>query len=418
MAKNKKRKKDTRGQEIADRKKRERLYFSKIKEVMNIVGSDEAFEMLDNPFNRKIVWGCRSSPLKVSFGKDLKLDASFEKIWSDLFVRIHKTEKIEVCGKAISFYDVWMYLEPLHVFARNLVEHQLDKKKFLSLLPKLLTEYDEFRDRLYDLIFASAEIMLHRFFLYYPGTLYYDVKKESKNVDGFPRWDTRFEFHVKNYEKETIFIQNEKRNAYKLVLWSKRFGFYNIEVEIRHFIPDSEFGSIKIQVYITGHVLCRLDERLKLYYDHRLVIGILAAFHTPEITNIGHDNYLIAYYIDKIKVGYFFATLSEAKLLVRTFLFITNNGTPEGDKLAEMLNLEKLDKQYLKIDSLDTFMDSDIGKNSKVRECFEKAGCGHIIDCGLESIIVSDYVECADKISKYLKFDEKEEEVTDGSNIL
>ena len=70
----------------------------------------------------------------------------------------------------------------------------------------------------------------------------------------------------------------------------------------------------------------------------------------------------------------------EGKIVIRTFLFITNNGTPEGLKLQNITGLQKLDKKYLAIDKLSTFMTSDIGNNEKVRKIFTSAGC----ECLLE----------------------------------
>ena len=48
----------------------------------------------------------------------------------------------------------------------------------------------------------------------------------------------------------------------------------------------------------------------------------------------------------------------EGKIVIRTFLFVTNNGTPEGKKLAQITGLQKLDKKYLALDKLSTFMTS------------------------------------------------------------
>jgi hypothetical protein len=43
-------------------------------------------------------------------------------------------------------------------------------------------------------------------------------------------------------------------------------------------------------------------------------------------------------------------TLNEGKLVIRSFLFLTNDGTPEGWKLRALTGLAKRDKKYLEIE--------------------------------------------------------------------
>jgi uncharacterized protein (UPF0276 family) len=59
---------------------------------------------------------------------------------------------------------------------------------------------------------------------------------------------------------------------------------------------------------------------------------------------------------------------------------IKHNGTPEGQKLENITELKKLDKKYLAIDKLSTFMTSDIGDNEEVRKIFTTAGCQCLLD--------------------------------------
>ena len=70
----------------------------------------------------------------------------------------------------------------------------------------------------------------------------------------------------------------------------------------------------------------------------------------------------------------------EESIVIRTFLFVTNNGTPEGQMLENVTGLQKLDKKYLALDKLSTFMTSDIGGNEKVKEIFTSAGCQCLLE--------------------------------------
>ena len=70
----------------------------------------------------------------------------------------------------------------------------------------------------------------------------------------------------------------------------------------------------------------------------------------------------------------------EGVIVVRTFLFVTNNGTPEGQLLEKNTGLQKLDKKYLAIDKLSTFMTSDLDKNEEVLRIFKASGCQCLLD--------------------------------------
>ena len=92
------------------------------------------------------------------------------------------------------------------------------------------------------------------------------------------------------------------------------------------------------------------------------------------------------------------------KLVIRTFLFLTNNGTPEGKKLHNLIGLQKADKEFLKIDKLSTFVNSDIKENEKLKALFCEAGCGDLFQLDKTVLDRSDKKEitCAEYLTQYL----------------
>jgi hypothetical protein len=109
-------------------------------------------------------------------------------------------------------------------------------------------------------------------------------------------------------------------------------------------------------------------------------LDMIAAIFTPVVTKIGKDRYLIEYRMAGIKIGYLLAEMIDGILIIITFLLLTNNGTPEGDKLAKLTGLEKLDKEYLMIDNLRSLASSDILESEIVCKLFRDAGCQSILD--------------------------------------
>lgn len=132
-------------------------------------------------------------------------------------------------------------------------------------------------------------------------------------------------------------------------------------------------------VYIQAHAISRLEERLEPIEMSVVQICLIYSVLNPWVI-IEKNNLLIAFMLDEIKVGYLKADIIDNCVIIRTFLFLTNNGTPEGKKLGEVTGLKLLDKKYLAIDKLSSFMNSDIGHNGEIREIFEKAGCGNLLD--------------------------------------
>ena len=127
-------------------------------------------------------------------------------------------------------------------------------------------------------------------------------------------------------------------------------------------------------------------------------------------------------------MGYFRGDIIEGRIILRTFLFITNNGTPEGDRLLANTGLKKEDKNYLAIDKISTFIKSDIDTNQRVKEIFVNAGCGSIfeIDKNLficnpsENVQNTNQKSLAKLITNYLSLENKTSslEITDILNTI
>lgn len=78
------------------------------------------------------------------------------------------------------------------------------------------------------------------------------------------------------------------------------------------------------------------------------------------------------------------ADIIDEKIVLRTFLFLTNNGTPEGEKLHEHTGIMKEDKMYLTIDKFSSFIHSDIKYNDHIKDIFIKAGCQSLFEVDKE----------------------------------
>ncbi|MDD5569670.1 MAG: hypothetical protein PHD97_00770 [Bacteroidales bacterium] len=168
---------------------------------------------------------------------------------------------------------------------------------------------------------------------------------------------------------------------------------------------DNHFSELPLEVYIQSHALQRLAERLDCMIPGIVHYFVYESLKEVKLCRSHNGNFLIEYRFWGIKAGYLVGNISEGKIIIRTFLFLTNNGTPEGRVLQKDTGLLKEDKKYLEIDKLSTFINSDIRTNEKVKEIFLKAGCGSLFEFDINSIYKPDELKVKSKamiIADYL----------------
>lgn len=69
-------------------------------------------------------------------------------------------------------------------------------------------------------------------------------------------------------------------------------------------------------------------------------------------------------------------------MVVRTFLFLTMDGTPEGDALQRTLRLARDDKGYLGLDDFRMFLSTDLTLDDRLAEILAGRGCGGLFELG------------------------------------
>ncbi|RZM28120.1 MAG: hypothetical protein EOO88_10190 [Pedobacter sp.] len=183
-------------------------------------------------------------------------------------------------------------------------------------------------------------------------------------------------------EKSTMVVRDKKREVVRLGWVGPEMEWIWVKVKPSALGFDVGSFDIPLDVYIQNHALDKLQERVDITPGimHSIVFFI---FNDPEINHVRyHDRTLVEYYVADQKVGYLHVELHGDKFLIHTFLFLTNNGTPEGIKLEKLAALEKEDKKHLEIDKLSTFNSYHIEKNEKLRKLFIEAGCESLLGLG------------------------------------
>lgn len=182
-----------------------------------------------------------------------------------------------------------------------------------------------------------------------------------------------FGFHAQNC---LISINGQKRPAYRLAkpVLSMATPIIWITVDVS-LLENFYLGNKKtLDVYIQSHALTRLKERLDLLDQEAINYALWE--NTSDIKQFVnyHGYLLLPFKVFGIKTGYLVANVTDDKLLFRTFLFITHNTSPEGDRLRKLSGLGKEDITYWKIDRLSTFVKLNEEKYPGLIQLFRKAG--------------------------------------------
>jgi hypothetical protein len=202
---------------------------------------------------------------------------------------------------------------------------------------------------------------------------------------------------------DKVIIEGNKRE----IIAVKRFVPRGISLQVK-FKPSAIGLQYKtddpLPLYIQQHALQRLHERLGLQANNVHAHLFFSLFDQPVNYVLSNGCTLIEFNMYEYKVGYLVTILHDDKLVIRTFLFLTNDGTPEGRKLRALTGLAKRDKKYLEIDKLSTFTAYRIHEDEELSALFREAGCGSLLDAKSLQAIAAEYTPDRDKsaLNKYI----------------
>jgi hypothetical protein len=139
----------------------------------------------------------------------------------------------------------------------------------------------------------------------------------------------------------------------------------------------------KLPVYVQPHVLRRLEERLdepalKDIFNTSIYRSLTRKF---VVANSEEPTVLVPFVIGRppVKVGYLTVARLPNMLLIKTFLFLTLEATPEGRKLSRIMTWDRDEMSYHKLDRVSTFLKTDLIDSKPFVERMELAGFGDFL---------------------------------------
>jgi len=284
-------------------------------------------------------------------------------------------EKLDIKGHNATVYDiVLMYSYGLgmqKVIARETGDRNNPEiQTFKELQGKLFTQFYS----QYALLLTCVTLQLSN-----PTEKYISIKvRIAAIVKDNPVLDVVTELAGVNAKKSYVAINGNYRPIFQLGSPDFTIGYRWIKVCNTLLPTTHQTKHDSLSLHIQAHALRRLKERLNLLNTEALHYALWE--NTVKIKSIlGYKQYLLLpFKLHTVKVGYMVMDVIEDKLICKTFLFITHNSTPEGDKLKQISGLGKHDISYWKIDRLSTFVNMPENQYPQLLELFNEAGLGEL----------------------------------------
>lgn len=326
-----------------------------------------------------------------------------------------REKPIAKTGKQVNLADYFFFGYGLNICFKNAINYKNSERIRELLSPEfedLGKVFDCFYDEVTDYVFLYLIMQLNNF----TGT-YYSFKLELIPLESFRM---KYVIKIKTYpvEKAYLNLNGIHRLVYRIGWTFQENSFEWLKVTPAQLGINSAFGNLPIPVYIQSHALYRLIQRAGCIRSMYLKYSMWVSLNKFEFIRDG-DKYLISFYVG-VKIGYFVAIFSGGSLVIRTFLFLTCKGAPEGKRLEKNVGLQMLDTKYLQMDKLSSFMSPGLKNNPELCSIFEKADCMHLLQLS-EKLAV--FIEKSrensplELITEYLKTEEDTKEWLEEAEV-
>ncbi|MFA8434973.1 MAG: hypothetical protein ACEPOZ_10700 [Marinifilaceae bacterium] len=379
MAKNRnnRRKKGKKGVTSFNDGSAQRVFFNRFYKLLKIAGCPEAFGLLTSK-EKTYIYELRIHLMQPKAAPSSDVPAHIIKYYKDFCQTIRQIEDQEfIPGEdLVSIVDL-ISLKAFLGHVRN--EQNLGRKKELeTAFAPLLVAAEQYGEPLEYLYSSYKQLLV--FCNWCDQTMYgfeTDFCCRRESVVGL--------YHsilIKPIEPRVsmIGIGGKKRPIFQIGWPGVRNGMDWM------YLPTSLLGERykgklkEIPIYIQSHAINRFLER-NAFVDLQIMnYSMMLCFFRKENFLIYNKHLLFTFTVHQVKTGYFLANLIGNKVVVRTFLFVTQHDTPEGNKLEEISGLTKEDIHYWKIDRLETFIENKLEENHKIRKLFKEVGISDLFE--------------------------------------
>ncbi|MDR2927865.1 MAG: hypothetical protein LBV41_06675 [Cytophagaceae bacterium] len=383
-------------------------FMRRLERICKLINPDAALFNMFTPKEKEVIYTCRGASAKIVAALGCKVPRTLLDEMSMAFNNIlaNKTiELIEGTGLQITMSDFWNVVISLESFVKD---NYAGKEYYADFL----NDSNRLRRFMMKAMVIKDTMALHSTNLL---KCLYDININLKpHTEDFAGYHRQLILTVTSFEPEKKLINIDGQNrTITRVAWTNNKEIRYLSIPAGKVDKNSGIPNIPVPVYIQQHAADRLWERISVPFKGLMYMELAMAVMEANVIRNSKDELLLTYSLSGKKVGYLLIDLINGILLIRTFLFLTNNGTPEGQKLEQLTGLTKLDKEYLDIDNMDGLVHSDILENEEVCSLFRKTGCGSLLEACNElknsfmwELMPDRVTTSISRISNYLKAEE------------
>jgi hypothetical protein len=400
---------------LANRQKNEKAqhlkqFVSEIKDLITkAAGPDIAGYIPQHEIEH--LYTVRLHPVRIRVAPGESVDSEIVQFTNHLVTIFFKGWPVPIAIGAleqVSLYDFFSTVYTLMLYIQRLKEEDytraLEVKKALAPLAAIISSplheeaFSKYNKLMITIALFCSDLNEH---------LYTIKLKPAYMARGISKAGVYSEIYRKPLPKVKVMVDGQPRPAFHL-------GWYLAEPELRLKLISISSEVVyqapgkMLDVYIQSHALNRLAERLEGIELGILHFSVFDSLDNPKVCRSRKGVLLFEFDVFGDKLGYFLGEVTNGNVLLKTFLFLTHNGTPEADRLQVTLGLMKEDIMYLGIDKLSTFIMSDIASNERLKQLFIDAGCEVLFefDRGLyRSFDENSVTSKAEAIARYLQLD-------------
>lgn len=378
MAKKKKSANIIQAQKVAD-KLLDIRFLKRITAIGKALIGDEKFSLIPQ-YALEAFTICRDPRLKAKAAPGSDIPSSTAKQYTTLFNEFIKEHTIETPYNgevSLEWYlsEGFLLLNWISIWSGNEFPHAASvKEAFEPYLPG--SAHHTWIGDLMEVNIIDALVFLseaNKYILLADMTNTYANPESVTNIISLKRFKP---------EKTEIVIDNIKREIIRIGWISPSEEWDYLSVTPSQLGFEGEGADTALPVYIQTHALNRLQLRIDIT-PGIMHYAVASTFIEASASHVKTDNHsLVPYRLSEQKVGYLLCKWCNNKIVVITFLFLTNDGTPEGKKLKKLCLLEKADKEYLRIDTLPHFNSYHFDRDERLSALFTEAGCGSLLKVG------------------------------------
>jgi hypothetical protein len=383
--------KATRKQKLRKRIERRRTAedrrFGIIEQVLRMIGVHDLLHPLIIPFKADFVR--KTSPrLEVLTSEESRNDPLVDAVCREFEIIVDKPLRITLDGRAVEialsdFYrGYFVVTDFVNWLAAYVNERRIVLPEPQALrLREAVARVDEFEKKHLAVTLGRLVYQLN------------DIADQSLRIDKHVVWYTlvpnekypdRLAFQIivgrRRQFPFSLLVSGGRRTAYACTGTDRLHDSSEITWNLAQLGIGNEDRNLP--VYISTYAIERLHERIPLFPHlsalHRMMRDSLEErrLHPEGET----DKYLVEAGRPERKLGYFVVEVYADFVFVRTFLFLTMQGTPEARCLRQELGLSRIAIEHFKLDNFFTLAWSDVGEDPDLRGALARCGCEHLLD--------------------------------------